>query len=445
MTLVEHLRDQPFQGYAYSYPHKTAYRPFSPPLPLDALWAAEKKDALFLYVHLPFCEMRCGFCNLFTTTNPGEGMVAAYLAALDRQMEMMGGLLGPSRFLRAAVGGGTPTFLEEREIAALFASIEKHLGGLSSGVPVSFEMSPGTVTQSKMELLASLGVTRASIGVQSFVPGEAGALGRPQQPETVIHALEWMRASGFAVLNIDLIYGAQNQTPASWEYSLREAMRFEPEEIYLYPLYIRPLTGLGRHGREPSDNRLELYQRGRDFLLARDYEQISMRLFRRRGPNTAGPVEGPVYCCQEDGMVGLGAGARSYTKAVHYSTEYAVGREGIREIIDGFVATHSGAPDGSWAVADYGCVLDEVEQRRRYIIKSLLRAPGLDLAAYAGRFGETPLADFPELDALLEHGLAMLSAGIFALTPAGIERSDTIGPWLFSAETTARMGEYVPT
>src|ERR1700677_982298 len=130
MTLAGRLRDQPFQGYAYSYPHKLAYRPLDPALRLSSLWAGEDKSALFLYVHLPFCEMRCGFCNLFTTANPGGGMVAAYLDALERQAELMGDILKPHRFLRAAIGGGTPTFLSVDEIVRLFGIIERHLGGL---------------------------------------------------------------------------------------------------------------------------------------------------------------------------------------------------------------------------------------------------------------------------------------------------------------------------
>jgi oxygen-independent coproporphyrinogen-3 oxidase len=75
----------PYVAYAYSYPHKTAYRPLSPPRPLSRVWADEATDALFLYLHVPFCEMRCGFCNLFTTANPRDDVAAAYVEAAIRQ------------------------------------------------------------------------------------------------------------------------------------------------------------------------------------------------------------------------------------------------------------------------------------------------------------------------------------------------------------------------
>lgn len=437
MTLADRLRQHPFQGYAYAYPHKMAYRHLSPALPLDRLWAEEDRDALFLYVHIPFCEMRCGFCNLFTTTGATQTLVDDYLDALERQMQAVSGSLGTHRFARAAFGGGTPTFLSEAEIERLFAMIQEHLGGVPDGAPVSFEMSPGTVTSEKLELLTQLGVTRASIGVQSFVPEEVKALGRPQQKDSVIRALEQMRAADFKILNIDLIYGALNQTAQSWEYSLQEALRFTPEEIYLYPLYVRRLTGLDKLGREPSDLRPELYRLGRDLLLANDYEQISMRLFRRKGVQAEGPA-GPVYCCQEDGMVGLGAGARSYTNAVHYSTEYAVGRSGVQEIIRDFVER----PRERFTMAEYGCVLSAEEQRRRYIIKSLLRRDGLNFGDYHATFLSHPLTDYPELNEIVECGLGQDCNRSLVLNSKGLEFSDTIGPWLFSSEMQSRMEDF---
>ena len=438
MSLRERLRLQPFQGYAYSYPHKLAYRPLTPTLPLAPLWANEDRQALFLYVHLPFCEMRCGFCNLFTTANPQVGVVAAYLDALERQMQVMGETLAPARFARAAFGGGTPTFLSEAEIERLFTGIDKYLGGLAPGTPVSYEMSPATVTAGKLKTLRELGVTRASIGVQSFLLEETKALGRPQDPGEVAAALTLMREAGLPILNLDLIYGAQNQTLASWEHSLREAMRWTPEEIYLYPLYVRPLTGLEKLRREPSDLRLELYHHGRDFLLARGYRQLSMRLFRRANVE-ADPTEGgPVYCCQEDGMVGLGAGARSYTRDVHYSSEYAVGRAGVREII----AEFSDRPDVGFGAADYGCVLTPDERRRRYVIKSLLRREGLSLTAYREEFGGEAAHHFPELGELSGYGLSERVDDRLVLTAAGMERSDTLGPALFSPDIQQRMEEF---
>src|SRR5258708_26410277 len=113
------LDGSPYQGYAYAYPHKTAYRPFATPSALSELWEAERRDRLFLYVHVPFCEMRCAFCNLFTQARPQDDLVGAYLAALQRHAEQVRAALPDARFARCAIGGGTPTFLDVADLEHL--------------------------------------------------------------------------------------------------------------------------------------------------------------------------------------------------------------------------------------------------------------------------------------------------------------------------------------
>ena len=137
-------------------------------------------------------------------------------------------------------------------------------------------------------------------------------------------------------------------------------------------------------------------------------------------------------------MVGLGAGARSYTSKVHYCTEYAVGRVGIQAILDDFVSRPAGHHASAW----YGCKLGPEERKRRYLIKSLLRADGLDEAAYHEWGGSLVMEDFPWLSELLEHELALRQDGVFRLTSTGLEWSDAIGPWLYSDEMKERMDEY---
>lgn len=436
-TLADLLRGSAFQGYAYSYPHKMAYRRLDPPVLLSPLWAAEDRAKLFLYVHLPFCEMRCGFCNLFTTTNPEAGFTGLYLDALERQMCALAEILDPHAFRRAAFGGGTPSFLSTPELERLFTMLQRRLGGLESGVSVSFETSPATVTAEKLAFLRERGITRLSIGVQSFLLEETKALGRPQKPAVLHDALELLRNAHFPILNLDLIYGIPGQTASSWQASLEAALHYAPAELYLYPLYVRPLTGLDRLGREPGDTRLELLEQARDYLATHGYEQISMRLFRRRDVN-ADPAEGPVYCCQEDGMVGLGAGARSYTAALHYSSEYAVGRTGIREILEHYTQRET----KEFMSADYGCAINPAEQRRRYVIKSLLRREGLDTTAYQAEFGTSVWDDVPELRELPELDLAATHSGVLRLTPVGMNLSDVIGPWLYSREMRELMENF---
>ncbi|MEV0298788.1 STM4012 family radical SAM protein [Nocardia sp. NPDC050710] len=435
---------RPYQSYVYAYPHKTAYRPLTPRPALADLWAGEAKQALSLYLHIPFCEVRCGFCNLFTRVGAPDDLTGRYLDALTRQAEAVRAALGheePIRFANAAFGGGTPTYLEAGELARLCDIAERVMGADLRAIPLSVEASPTTATADRLAVLAERGTTRLSLGVQSFVEEEARAAVRPQRRADVEAALGRIRDTDIPVLNIDLIYGIDGQTASSWRLSLDAALSWAPEEIYLYPLYVRPLTGLGRHAdpivadRDWDEQRLHRYAEGRDHLLANGYHQVSMRMFRR----TDAPPQGPDdYACQTDGMIGLGCGARSYTSGLHYSFDYAVAPREVRAIIDTYTATTD------FTRAIYGRMIDADEAERRYLLQSLLQADGLPVADYRQRFGRDPRQDFPaELGVLADRGwLADTDSAWLRLTPEGLAYSDAIGPEFFSPAVRAAMATY---
>jgi oxygen-independent coproporphyrinogen-3 oxidase len=418
----------------YGYPHKTAYRPLAPK-PLSEVWRGEDKRALYLYLHVPFCEMRCGFCNLFTTVRPEPALVEGYVASVRRQARQVRAALGEGAlgFARFAIGGGTPSYLSVGQLDALFEVAHEVLGADVRGIPTSVEVSPETATPDKLAALRAWGVDRVSMGVQSFVEEETDAIHRRQTRAQAEASAARLVEAGFPTVNLDLMYGLPTQTTARWLDSLRAALRFGPQELYLYPLYVRPLTRMGMSDREWDDQRLEHYREGRALLLSEGYGQVSMRMFRKGALPPA-----PVYRCQEDGMVGLGCGARSYTRALHHSSAYAVGPMQVKAIIQAYNDTS----DAAFGVADYGFELGAQEQRRRYAILSLLSDEGLELARFQGRFGQDALAWEPRLQRLVELGMARLDGGVLRLTEAGLERSDAVGPWLYSEQVQRRMDEY---
>ncbi|MDZ5455830.1 STM4012 family radical SAM protein [Azohydromonas lata] len=437
LSLAELMRRGAYQAYSYSYPHKSAYRALIEPRALDAVWAMQDRSALFAYVHVPFCTMRCGFCNLFAMAQPDDALVSAYVDAVLRQMQVMHRVLGERRFARLALGGGTPSFLTAAQLERLYAGAQRWLGIDLAATPSGIEVSPETVTRERLQVCRAMGVRRVSMGIQSFSDAEMRALARPQQNRVVAEAIVEIRRAGFEVMNLDLIYGIAGQTPASWLASLDSALAFAPEELYLYPLYVRAQTGLGklsiRQGDAGGDDwRQMLYTVACKRLRDAGYRRISMRMFR--APH-APQDEGPVYCCQDDGMVGLGAGARSYTRTLHWSTGYAIERSATRHIVEDFIA-HD---EARFAHATHGFELDGEEQRRRYVIQSLLTEPGLSRAAYAQRFGTPCLSDLPQLQELTALELAHDDGKLLALNDRGIAYADTIGPWLASAQVQDLM------
>lgn len=440
--------------YAYSYPHKSSYRPLSPPVPIADAWRDDDVSRLSLYVHIPFCEMRCGFCNLFTQSQPAEEVVSGYLATLSRQMRVVLSQVLRADFAQFAMGGGTPTFLTAPQLESLLSSVETALGRPLRTLPTSVETSPATATPERLQVLADHGIHRISLGVQSFLPGETGQIGRPQRLDDVYRALDLIRGLGFPVLNIDLIYGEPRQTVASWLASLREALRYRPEELYLYPLYVRPETGLASAGnyasrlranqpsaRRPRASQLrdDLYTAARDLLGEHGYVQASLRCFRLPASAVSS------HACQRDGMIGLGCGARSYTRRLHYATRFAVTQAGVRTILKEWLTQ----TDEELAMATHGIRLSEDEQRRRFVILGLLQAEGLSISEFQQRF---PLAAIEQHAAepnaieqisgfleIVDRGWAARIGDRYILTSDGLQYSDVVGPLLYSEPVLERL------
>lgn len=437
-TARELLPESIYTHYVYSYPHKTAYRRFSEPLSIQTLWQDEATSNLFLYAHIPFCEFRCGFCNLFTEAQPAEDLPAQFLEQLRLESEVVVDQLESPSFSQIAVGGGTPTYLSIRQLEDLVTIIDEASKGALGSVPAAIECSPATIDPQKLSLLKQAGFDRISMGIQSFSPEETKSLGRPQNSQQVQGALEILRQSNFPTINLDLIYGSAGQTVDSFCNSIRKLLPTQPEEIFLYPLYVRPLTGLGRQGAKTNDDwdqhRLELYRAGRDILLEAGYRQFSMRKFRLGDK----PENGSPYQCTADGMLGFGCGARSYTAKTHYSHDYAVEKRAIQAIIRNYITRDA----KSFATSDHGIRLSNHERRRRHLLLSLLNIEGICYQGFEEEFGVSMNTALPELDLLRALEWTQLDGTVLKLTEQGLERSDQIGPFLFSPEVRRLMEEY---
>ncbi|MBA3412991.1 MAG: radical SAM family heme chaperone HemW [Actinobacteria bacterium] len=186
-----------------------------------------------LYVHLPFCAHRCGYCD-FVTAVGRRDQHAGYVEALLGELELERHLLAP-RLETVFVGGGTPTYTEPRALAHL-------LGALPSAAEVTVEANPETVTSELATLLAEGGVTRVSLGVQSFAPHLLRTLERRAEPDDVRRAVSILRIAGFDNISLDLICGIPGQSPAELDRDLAEALALEPEHLSCYELEAKPGT-----------------------------------------------------------------------------------------------------------------------------------------------------------------------------------------------------------
>lgn len=202
-----------------------------------------------LYLHLPFCSSRCGYCA-FVVNVGALGRRDQYLAALltEIEREREAGVIGALD--TAYLGGGTPTLMRPRRLTALMDRIRPWL---APGAEVSIEANPESVDGPALAALRRAGVTRLSLGVQSFQPHLLRALDRAATPAQARQLVACARAAGFEDLSIDLIFGIPGQTAADLEADLAEAIAAAPDHISWYELELKPGTKLARAGTPAFD------------------------------------------------------------------------------------------------------------------------------------------------------------------------------------------------
>ncbi|HEX7525226.1 MAG TPA: coproporphyrinogen-III oxidase family protein, partial [Gaiellaceae bacterium] len=198
--------------------------------------------ARHLYVHLPFCSSRCGYCD-FVTVVGRNGEHGGYVDALLRELDLERPLLA-AELESVYLGGGTPTLTEPR-------ALEQLLGSLPAAHELTVEANPETVTPQVAALLAGCGVDRVSLGAQTFSARLLRTLGRVAQPDDVRSAVYRLRDAGIDNISLDLIYGIPGQEPADLARDLAEALALEPEHISAYELEAKPGTRFTHaHGAE---------------------------------------------------------------------------------------------------------------------------------------------------------------------------------------------------
>ena len=441
--LVSGIEKSDLPQYVYSYPSKRAYRHLAPNRTIERLWQ-NCPQTLNLYVHIPFCRYRCGFCTLFLLTAPADDVVQKYISALKRQIEMYGRLLGSAQIVSLYIGGGTPTLLPSSVFDDLFHTLRTAFPRWKDSAEISVEGTPETMQPELLRSLKDWSVNRISMGLQTLNDDERRAIGRQHNRETVDAAVRAIDCVGFDNVNYDLIYGLEGQTFESWLHSLRTTVEFCPCTITIYPVIFRKLATIAKRkeqwaARFPTNiSKYAFYDKSVDFLLEHRFKQNTFVRFST---------------CQDDGLkqevadfsgvplLGLGAGSRSYNDAVHYGTDFAVHRDRSNAIIHEFTQCEH-RPD---RVPDVGFIMDDDERRRRFCILNLSLGQ-VESAAYSTRFGRRIQDDFgEELDALQSEGCVRFEeTGVYSLTRKGFRHSNIIATLFQSQRVTDLEQQYHP-
>ena len=270
-----------------------------------------------VYVHVPFCAVRCGYCD-FNTYAPGEGEFASredYVgAALGEMTHARAAMDGDGRPARTVFfGGGTPTMLDPSALIAMLDGV-RDTWGLAPDAEVTTEANPDSVTRASLAALASAGFTRVSFGMQSAVPHVLATLERTHRPENVALAVRWAREAGLAV-SLDLIYGTPGESLADWEASLDAAIALEPDHVSAYALVIEPGTRMGRQLRSGEieavdlDTQADMYETADARLAQAGYAWYEVSNWARSPQQQC--RHNIAYWTSQDWW-GIGPGAHSY-------------------------------------------------------------------------------------------------------------------------------------
>lgn len=273
---------------------------------------------LSVYVHIPFCTVKCGYCD-FNAYAGMDNLKDAYFQALVAEIEAWQHVLEGREIGTIGFGGGTPAEMRPAAIAGVIEGIRRH-ALLSADAEISLEANPGTTDLPSLIDLHAAGVTRISFGAQSFDAEELRFLDRIHSPEAIGASLRLARTAGIASVGLDLIYGLPGQLMGSWLRSLRAAMKLEPDHISAYALTIEdgtPLAARVASGEViplESDLVADMYDAASDLLRAGGYRQYEISNWALPGHESR---HNQVYWTDGE-YLGIGAGAHGYLGGERY-------------------------------------------------------------------------------------------------------------------------------
>ncbi len=377
--------------------------------------AATRPDApLSLYVHIPFCSERCGFCACNVVITRSREKADKYLGIVAREMDAVQEHLGARKTVsQIHWGGGTPTFLDERQIETLWNAITRRFT-LAPGAEVAIEVDPVVTTRGQIDLLRKLGFNRMSLGVQDLDPTVQQAIDRVQSVEETRATLEHARALGFSGINFDLIYGLPFQTRETWARTLAQVLEMRPDRLAVYSFAhvpdVRPnQRRLPINGIPQGAEKLALFRMAWEAFMNAGYQQIGMDHF-------AAPTD---ELAQAQSRRALGRNFQGYT--VQSANEVvAFGTSAISDIGGIYAQNPHSLPHYQDAVAagnlavDRGIRLSEDDVLRRGIISQLMCNFYVDLSAVPGLD-----AEFARLADLEKEGFLTLRGRTIELTPLG--------------------------
>lgn len=368
----------------------------------------EVKNALAVYMHIPFCRVRCPYCD-FNTYAGMQSLVPAYVEALCRVIAREGAASGFQAARTVYFGGGTPSLLEPQHVFQILEAVNAVLP-LTADCEITLEANPVTADATRFAGFRAAGVNRLSFGVQSFTDRLLKVLGRDHDAAQAQRAFHLARQAGFQNVSLDLMYAVPDQSLADWRHDVANALALAPEHLSLYCLTVEPATPYARwvakgHIRlPPDDTAADMYAHVRERLAAAGYGHYEISNWALPGREG---LHNQIYWRYEP-YLGLGAGAHGYLHRKR-TEEIRKPREYIERAFNG---------DSTVLRSEH--ISRSLAMEESIFLNLRLLQRGIVRQEFAERFRADPAMLFDrELGELARAGLVSVDETSIRLTPPG--------------------------
>ena len=429
--------------FVYCYPPRSSYRELPEQWTVERIWEEDKKNSpsngLNLYIHVPFCRYKCGFCNLYTVISQDQGTYDRYTDALCKQLLSYSRIIQERNLRTIYIGGGTPSLLSRDNFKQIFDTITRiYPNWRTVAEEVAIEASPDSIVDDPgvVPYLMSLGLTRMNMGIQSLQREELREAGRGIASEDKIRkAISIVKENNLPNLSTDLIMGFSGQDDRTWRMSVDELAALRPESISTYFLTIRPDAWFHKTGKYEymRDPRLyERYEYARAIFLGAGYVQESNVRYKIPG---RGGYQQKVLQFRGVPYLGVGVGARTYTNTV----DYLIGGSHKPHMsqVDDYVRAVN---DGTLQITSGFVYTEEERIRKRLVLDNFDLNLG-DLERYnIGNYRHIYEGVFAE--AVKQELMVKLGGHKYQLTPKGFKYRDILSWHLYSEKVVGLDREF---
>ena len=374
------------------------------------------KKEIGIYIHIPFCMKKCYYCD-FISYPDKINLQEQYIESLKKEIENRKEDLKNTYISTIYIGGGTPSFIEEKYIKDILDKI-KEVDTDNNEKEITIEVNPGTVNQEKLRTYKKIGINRLSIGLQSTNNEELKTIGRIHTYKQFLDTYKLARKEEFKNINIDLMLGLPNQKIQDLKQTMQKVINLKPEHISIYSLIIEEGTIIEKKIRNKElnlpDEELErqMYWYTKNTLEINGYNQYEISNFSKKGIESKHNLN----CWKQKEYLGFGVAAHSYLNKTRYSNICNI-EEYIKNIQNGNQSKNK--------------IIHEIqtieEQKKEYMLLGLRTIEGIKIQEFKEKFAQNPILIFrKELEKLVKENLINIDGDNIKLTNKGLDFANIV-------------------